>query len=101
MASQEQSDQIAQQGQSEGSSVDVAPTPDAPEAAGGKRPSVRKRVRKEISAEEASPRPSFWPLALAAALVVLLMGAITYPIIMGVGAVLVAIAIIGWGLERR
>lgn len=47
------------------------------------------------------PHQSIWPFALACALVILLMGVITQPIIFGIGAVAVVAAIIGWGLERR
>ncbi len=44
---------------------------------------------------------SYWPLALAIALCVVLLGVITNPIILGVGAVLTVAAVIGWGLEQR
>ncbi len=61
----------------------------------------KKRVTKKVSEEAISPHPSYWPLALAAALVVALMGTITHPVVLGIGVVLVIIAIVGWGLERR
>lgn len=70
-------------------------------------PTRRKRSKKKtaVVSEEAimamSARPSFWPLALALALVVLLVGAITNVIILLVGAVLVVAAAIAWGVERR
>ncbi len=44
---------------------------------------------------------SYWPLALAIALFVILLGIITHPIVLGVGIVIAVVAIIGWGLERR
>ena len=59
-----------------------------------------KRVPK-IDEEAISPRQSFWPLALALALVVLLMGAVTNDIILAIGVVFVFIAILGWSFERR
>jgi hypothetical protein len=65
----------------------------------GKRRVVKKLTEAEV--EALSPRPSYWPLALAFAIVVFLYGAIGNEYIMGAGAVLVVIAVMGWGLERR
>lgn len=64
----------------------------------------KRRVVKKVSEAEIqalSPHPSYWPLALAFAIVVFLYGAIGNEYIMGFGAVLVVAAVIGWGLERR
>jgi hypothetical protein len=44
---------------------------------------------------------SYWPFALAVALSILLLGVITSPVVLAVGAVLTAAAVIAWGLERR
>lgn len=44
---------------------------------------------------------SYWPLLLAIALFVILLGVITHPIVLGIGIVIAVVAIIGWGLERR
>ena len=51
--------------------------------------------------EAIKPHLSVWPFTLAVALVILLIGFMTQPIILGVGVVLVIVAIIGWGVERR
>ena len=44
---------------------------------------------------------SYWPIALAFAMLIILVGVITHPIVLGIGVVLAVAAIIGWGLERR
>lgn len=63
----------------------------------------KKRVKKAqpVNEEEISPRHSFWPLVLAFSLAVVLLGAVTNFIILGIGAVLMLAAIIGWITERR
>jgi hypothetical protein len=76
------------------SSQDVS----APQAT---RTRKRKRRLEAVSEEEITPRPSYWPLALAVALVFLLLGTISHPIVMAVGAILVIGCIIGWSIERR
>ena len=83
------------QGELQGADETGEPTVSAP-----KKRRVVKRVPK-IDEEAISPRQSFWPLALALALVVLLMGAVTNDIILAIGVVLVLIAIFGWSFERR
>ncbi len=65
---------------------------------------VKRRVVKQVNEadlEAISPRASYWPLALAFAIVVFLYGAIGNPIIMGIGVVLIIAAVMGWALERR
>jgi hypothetical protein len=66
---------------------------------------TKKRVKKKpVPVDEKSirtPRPSYWPLALAFSLAVVLAGAISSLIVLGVGVLLVVVSIIGWGLERR
>lgn len=64
---------------------------------------VRKRKRKieAVSEEEIMPRPSYWPLALAISVVIMLFGTIAQPIIMIIGLILVIGSIIGWSVERR
>lgn len=71
-----------------------------PAKAGGSK-SKSKSKSKEAQEQAISPQQSVWPFALAFALVVLLIGFIMHPIVLGIGVVLVAVAIIGWGLERR
>jgi len=67
-----------------------------PAKAVGSRSKSREAREKAIS-----PQQSVWPFVLACALVVLLLGFIIHPIVLGIGVVLVVAAIIGWGLERR
>jgi uncharacterized iron-regulated membrane protein len=88
--SQKQQKSLEQQVKSE----EGQPTGEAPQQ---KR---RKRKGKWVSVEEVSPKPSYWPLALAVSICVLLMG-IIHPIVIGVGALLVIVCIMGWILERR
>jgi uncharacterized membrane protein YecN with MAPEG domain len=48
------------------------------------------------------PQNSYWPLGLALALIILLLGVITNLVfLLGIGAVLTVAAVIGWGLEQR
>ena len=62
----------------------------------------RKEDASKLVQEEAiQPHLIVWPFTRAVALMVLLMGFITQPIILGVGVVLVIVAVIGWGVERR
>jgi hypothetical protein len=63
----------------------------------------KKRVKKALLVDEKaiSPHPSYWPLALAFSLAVLLLGAVTNLIILGVGVLLIIVSIIGWITERR
>ena len=90
---QEQQDKVEQQvPDTEGENT---PTPDT----GHKK--RRKKKEVQLSEEEISPRPSYWPFALALAVSVLLLGLVVHPILLVIGAVLVIAAIIGWGLERR
>ncbi len=83
------------QGELQGTDETGEPTVSAP-----KKKRVVKRVPK-IDEEAISPRQSFWPLALALALVVLLMGAVTNDILLVIGVILVVSAIFGWSFERR
>jgi hypothetical protein len=84
------------QGELQGADETAEPTVAAP-----KKKRVVKRVLK-IDEEAISPRQSYWPLALALTLVVLLMGAVTNSIIiLAIGVVLVLVAILGWSFERR
>jgi len=57
--------------------------------------------KENIATEAISPHQSYWPFALAVAIIVLIVGVVTHPIVMGIGVVLVAASIIGWGLERH
>jgi hypothetical protein len=44
-------------------------------------------------------KKSYWPFALSLAILVCMIGVVTHPIVLGLGVVLVIVAIIGWGLE--
>jgi len=56
---------------------------------------------KGVQEEALHPYTSYWPFALAVALSILLLGVITSPVVLAIGAVLTAAAVIAWGLERR
>ena len=56
---------------------------------------------KGAQGQALQPSTSYWPFALAVALSILLLGVITGPVVLAVGAVLTAVAVIAWGLERR
>lgn len=64
----------------------------------------KKRARKRgrwVSAEEVMPRPSYWPIALAFALIVLLLGVMLHPLVIVFGALLTLGTLVGWIFERR
>lgn len=81
--------------------------PDAQQVAGDapapKKRSSAKAVKITPESEAAiSPRPSFWPLVLAIALSLTLLGFVLDTlIVVGIGAVFIVASIIGWALERR
>lgn len=56
---------------------------------------------REVQEQALDPQRSIWPIGLAVALIIMLVGLITNPVVLGVGVVLTVAAIIGWGLERR
>jgi hypothetical protein len=56
---------------------------------------------KGVQGQALQPSNSYWPFALAVALSILLLGVITGPVVLAVGAVLTAAAVIAWGLEHR
>ncbi|MGI9060817.1 MAG: aa3-type cytochrome oxidase subunit IV [Ktedonobacteraceae bacterium] len=62
------------------------------------RPSKAVKAMQEQTFHSYS---SYWPIALAFALLIALIGVITHPIVLGIGIVLASAAVIGWGLERR
>lgn len=62
------------------------------------RPSKGARALRQ---QEFHSYSSYWPIALAFALIIVLIGVIVHPIVIGIGVVLAAVAIIGWGLEKR
>jgi hypothetical protein len=98
--SQEQQEPAKDAEQQDQGELQVSSETSEPTASPPKKKRVVKRVPK-IDEAAISPRPSYWPLTLAFALVVLLMGAVTNDIILAIGVVLVVIAILGWSFERR
>ena len=61
----------------------------------------KEKMSKEAIEQSIGPQLSYWPIVLAGAVIVMLIGLVIHPIIMIIGAVLTVAAIIGWGLERR
>jgi hypothetical protein len=64
---------------------------------------VQQREPPLLLAQEQklSPQPSLWPVLLALTLVIVCVGVIAHPILLGVGAVLTVIAVIGWMREKH
>lgn len=65
-----------------------------------------KKARNKLKNLEAleqtdGPQKSYWPFALAVALMIAFVGVVVHPIVLGIGVVLTALAVIGWGLERH
>jgi hypothetical protein len=66
-----------------------------------KQSSHKQKISKEIMEQAIDPKRSYWPFALAVALFITLLGVVVHPIVFWIGVVLIAGAIIGWGLERH
>ena len=98
--SQEQQEPAKEAEQQDQGELQVSSETSEPTVSPPKKKRVVKRVPK-IDEEAISPRRSYWPLTLAFALAVLLMGAVTNDIILAIGMVLVVVAILGWSFERR
>lgn len=68
-------------------------------------PAKKVRKQRKLSGEELekaiAPRPSLWPFGLAFAIIIMFVGLITHPIVLGIGILLVVVAVIGWALEKR
>jgi Cytochrome c oxidase subunit IV len=65
-----------------------------------------KKARNKLKNSEAleqtdGPQKSYWPFALAVALMIAFVGVVVHPIVLGIGVVLTALAVIGWGLEHH
>lgn len=71
---------------------------DRPES---EQPANSRKARRLAQVEALKPHPSLWPFALAVSLMVLLIGFITYPVLLGIGVVLTIACVIGLGIERR
>ncbi|SRR6266567_1913946 len=61
----------------------------------------RKKKAEQVDVQQISPRPSYWPIALAFSLIVMFLGLAYNPIILGIGVLMIITSVIGWGLERR
>jgi cobalamin biosynthesis protein CobT len=61
----------------------------------------RKKKAEPVDVQQISPRPSYWPIALAFSLIVAFVGLADSPIVLGIGVLMIIISVIGWGLERR
>ena len=63
-----------------------------------KQPVSKMNILKEVPGSYTS----YWPFALAVALIIVLVSILmTNAIVFGTGVVLVAVAAIGWALEKR
>jgi hypothetical protein len=71
-----------------------------PQVASGERQPGQKKRARVVREEALRPNTSLWPFALAVAIVVILVGVMTNPVVLGLGAALVVAAVIGWSLER-
>lgn len=61
----------------------------------------RKRKTRLVNVEEISPRPSYWPVALAFSLAIVLFGVIAGLVFVVIGVLLAFVSVGGWVLERR
>jgi hypothetical protein len=65
---------------------------------------TKKRIRKKAKLTEADvqpPKPSIWPLALALAIAIMMVGSVYNALFLGIGGILVLACVIGWAMERR
>ena len=69
----------------------------------GVTPSKKRGKRKTrlVNVEEISPRASYWPIALAFSLAIVLFGVIAGPVVVVIGILLAIVSVSGWVLERR
>ena len=79
----------------------VSSSGDESSTAEPKRKRRRKKVFQPAELEAMTSKPSLWPLILAFSVAVVLAGAISSRIVLGIGFVLVLGSIIGWLRERR
>jgi Flp pilus assembly protein TadB len=73
----------------------------AEEQAQSQQARKKSKISKEATEQIHGPSKSYWPFALAAALMIAFLGVVIHPILFVAGVVLTALAVIGWGLERR
>ncbi len=64
--------------------------------------SKQKRAVRAIAHRDVGTHQSYWPLALALAILILLFAIMSESIVLGViGVLLTVAAVMGWGLEKR
>lgn len=59
----------------------------------------RDQLTPDQMAQAIHAKKSYWPFALSLAVLVMMIGVVTHPIVLGLGVALAIVAIIGWGLE--
>jgi hypothetical protein len=59
----------------------------------------RDQLTPEQMAHAIDAKKSYWPFALSLAILVVIIGVVTHPIVLAIGGALAVVAIIGWGLE--
>lgn len=64
-----------------------------------KRLPKRDQLTPDQMAQAVHAKKSYWPFALSLAILICMIGVVTTPIVLGLGVVLVIVAIIGWGIE--
>lgn len=64
-----------------------------------KRLPKRDQLTPDQMEQALHAKKSYWPFALSFAVLVMMIGVVTHPIVLGLGVALAIVAIIGWGLE--
>ena len=64
-----------------------------------KRLPKRDQLTPDQMEQSLHAKKSYWPFALSFAVLVMMIGVVTHPIVLGLGVALAIVAIIGWGLE--
>ena len=102
--SKEKQETVSQEQQEQQASAELTqPTAEGEQGATASAPVAprKKRAKRLVSEAELIPRPSFWPIALAASLALALFGFAWNAIFLGIGTVMIIVCIAGWSLERR
>lgn len=66
-----------------------------------KQASNKQKASNEVMEQAINSKQSYWPFALAASLMITLIGVVTHPIVFWIGLALIVVSVIGWGLERH
>ncbi|HEY4385223.1 MAG TPA: cytochrome c oxidase subunit 4 [Ktedonobacteraceae bacterium] len=97
----EQEQEQPQQQSSADAPQDVSIDSQEESSEGTPKKRAKKKARKLTEADMQPPKPSFWPLALALAIVIMMAGSAFNAIFFAIGGVLVLVCVVGWALERR